>query len=524
MNITSLRSYLGHPEVPDNGNFYALKQMDKHPDKLALKYPILKDNKVEYIELSFGEFRNDSLKWANGLKKSGFDIGDRIILLIPVSVELYELIFACFYIGVTPVFIDISMGTKKLIKSIKDSRAKGIISVDQLLKYKYFVPAMWFKHCFSLDRKRFLIHPMVNLKHSNAIVEPAVKLLNNSPALITFTSGSTGRPKGANRTIEVLLNQKIVSEYMWPHREDEIDMPAFPMIVLQNLGCGVSSVLPALNFSNYLEMNPEIIANQIDTEKVTRFSAQPYFIERLSLYLIESKRELNSVRSLVVGGATVSKRLSKLIIKAFPNAEANIVYGSTEAEPIAAVDMKEFIHSDGRGLLLGKVVETLSVKILNIENKPTPDKSLEPYKIGEICLSGCHVIKEYIDNHPANLELKLRDESDQVWHRTGDLGYFDDKNNLWMVGRIKDRIESDHGLIPCYDLEERLLEFTFIKRAAFINSNKTLFLTVEDNFVQKEVEKFLIENKLSQFKIRVIDSMPVDKRHFSRVDRAELEG
>lgn len=522
MQIEQLRQKLGHLGVPNNGNYYALKVMQDTPDKMAIKYPRIVNGQLQYQELSFGEFKSESLKWASGLKQQGFKQGDRVVLLIPVSMELYQLIFACFYLGLSPVFIDISMGPKKLVQSIKASKARGIISIDKLLKFKYFTPAMWFKKCYSQDRKRFLIRPLSILFSSQILKESEAILENNSSALITFTSGTTGKPKGANRTIEVLLNQKIVSEYMWPHTKDEVDMPAFPMIVLQNLGCGVSSILPSINFQNFLEMNPKIIVEQLINEKVTRFSAQPFFIDQIADYLLGNNVQIKSLRSLVVGGASVSKALCRKVLKAFPGVDANVVYGSTEAEPISHISMQEIVKTKGRGLLLGNIVESLQVKILAVKDHPNIDQDTIKNGVGEIVLAGPHVIKEYIDNHPANLELKLKDRNGQIWHRTGDMGYFDESGRLWLVGRIKDRIHSTNGLVPCYDLEEDLQEILGINKVAFLNNPQALVIEGAKDIDLVKIQQFLKNHKLNHFKIKFLDKIPVDKRHFSRVDRAEL--
>ncbi len=522
MKIEDLRIELGHPGIPNNGNFYALKEINKYPEKLALKYPSIKNNKVVYEELSFAEFKNEALKVSKGLIEEGFKTGDRIIILFPVSVELYLTIFACFYIGVVPVFLDVSMGRKQLLQAIKDSDTKGIISIDKVLKFKLFLLSLWGKKCYSLDRERLFVHSFGKLRKETALAENEVDLAPENSALITFTSGTSGIPKGANRTIEILLNQKIVSEYLWPHQKTEIDMPAFPMIVLQNLGCGVSSILPMIDFQNYLSMDPSLIVHQMIEEKVTRFSAQPYFIERISDYILEKNITIESVKSLVVGGAVVSKKLCQKIILAFPKARCHIVYGSTEAEPISHTDMEEFIKSEGRGLLLGKTIDVLQTKIIKTENNPLVDNVVEKGEVGEIILAGPHVIKEYIDNHPANKTLKLKSKDGVVWHRIGDLAYMDNENNLWLVGRISDQIDSSTGKIPCYDLEEELLTL-FGNKCAFIDKNKTLFIEGEmTKKLENDLVQYLSVKNLHDFKVHFLKKLPVDQRHFSRVDRSFL--
>ncbi len=130
------------------------------------------------------------------------------------------------------------------------------------------------------------------------------------------------------------------------------------------------------------------------------------------------------------------------------------------------------------------------------------------------------MITEYIDRHPANDELKLKDSNGNIWHRTGDIGYFCESGNLWLVGRIKDQITSKSGPIPCYDLEEDLSWKLNIDKSAFVDSLNTLF--IQGHYNEAEVLSFLKDHGIEHFKIHSVDNIPVDKRHFSRVDRSEL--
>ena len=76
---------------------------------------------------------------------------------------------------------------------------------------------------------------------------PSWPQVPDQSALISFTSGSTGRPKGADRTHSILLAQHDALQAHAPGREGEIDMPCFPAVVLHNLSCGISSVVPPID-------------------------------------------------------------------------------------------------------------------------------------------------------------------------------------------------------------------------------------------------------------------------------------
>lgn len=101
-------------------------------------------------------------------------------------------------------------------------------------------------------------------------------------------------------------------------------------------------------------------------------------------------------------------------------------YGLTETSPVVAAenDFKIRIGS------IGKVLPSLKVKIIN------KDKD----GVGEIIVKGPSVMLGYYNNEEANKE-SLKDG----WFYTGDLGYFDKDNFLYISGRCKSVIVLKNG-------------------------------------------------------------------------------
>ena len=92
---------------------------------------------------------------------------------------------------------------------------------------------------------------------------------------------------------------------------------------------------------------------------------------------------------------------------AMPNGRVTVVYGSTEAEPIAPLDWDKVLPADlaamyaGKGLLVGRPVHQIDLRIMrNQWGSPLPamnerafaELALPRERGGEIAVSGAHVL------------------------------------------------------------------------------------------------------------------------------------
>ena len=157
--------------------------------------------------------------------------------------------------------------------------------------------------------------------------------------------------------------------------------------------------------------------------------------------------------------------------------------------------------------------------------------------VGEILVSGRHVLKQYVDNPSANAENKIRrtqsnkNDHHPVWHRTGDTGFLDDTGQLWLTGRVKDSLVLNGGVIQPYPLEQSLDNVAGIVRSALIHFNDALHVFVQNSVessqamtadIRCEIEQILQAAGVHHFNINVIELMPVDGRHNSKIDRLAL--
>lgn len=140
---------------------------------------------------------------------------------------------------------------------------------------------------------------------------------------------------------------------------------------------------------------------------------------------ILAKVSLDTNRICICGGgplpASTFKRFNQLGIDFVQG------YGLTETSPIVALNPTEAYKEDS----VGKMIPGTETRILN------PDESGN----GEIAIRGSMVMKGYFNDEESTRECMTQDG----FLKTGDVGYLDDENYLYLTGRAKSLIVTEGG-------------------------------------------------------------------------------
>ena len=123
--------------------------------------------------------------------------------------------------------------------------------------------------------------------------------------------------------------------------------------------------------------------------------------------------------------------------QAAPQSEILVLYGSTEAEPIAHIEAAEMPEErSNAGVCVGKVCEELDYRLLKIHrgdvhivNDDWSSWAVPNGMPGELIVSGSHVCRNYYNNPEATRKTKIKESNGTVWHRTGDVGFIDEKDS-----------------------------------------------------------------------------------------------
>jgi acyl-CoA synthetase (AMP-forming)/AMP-acid ligase II len=250
-------------------------------------------------------------------------------------------------------------------------------------------------------------------------------------------------------------------------------MPTLPIFVLNNLALGVPSVLPQFDPRRPAEIDPAAIYRQLVAEKVTTSSGSPAFYERLAVWCASQGRRL-PLRALFTGGAPVLPPLA-LLLRDVVEGEAHVVYGSTEAEPIAAIEVGAMLRAMGaeeaEGICVGHPVPGIALRLVRPWAGPI-DLGAEGWQAweadaGEVVVAGAHVLGGYLDNPAADRENKIRD-GERLWHRTGDAARLDGEGRLWLLGRVSTRVERAGSVWWSLPAELRALSVLGVTHAAYL--------------------------------------------------------
>ncbi len=508
---------------------------------------------IPHDEINYQQMAGRISAFANGLKKIGITKGDRIIIFLPMSLDMYVAMFAVQRIGAIAVFLDSWARAGHLGATAECVGPKGMVSFAQAFQLVDQVPE------FKSMPIRIMYGPGEGATHQfeQLMVPgecPMEPVESETTALITFTTGSTGKPKGANRTHRFLSAQHHALSHVIPYAATDIDMPIFPIFSLNNLATGVTTVLPAINLAQPSEHDPAILTNQILNNKINCATMSPSNLVGLSKFCKQHGIMLTQMKRMVTGGAPISRDDVEKYYEVAPQSELWVLYGSTEAEPMAHIEgrdmLKEKRNADAEiveeGVNVGHISEDVDFKFIKLVDGPITlgsggwkEVEMAVGEVGEFICTGDHVCKEYYNNPDAFTATKIKGPEGSVYHRTGDLGYLDQEKNLWLVGRVNNAIVRAGK--PYFPVKSEVIvkRLSFTYRCAFFGlpdaklGQKTCVAielpagtdvaTFKFADAKKEVIRIFAKNKTPLDEVYFVNAVPMDPRHHSKVEYAVLK-
>lgn len=512
-----------------------IERAARHPERAA----IVEYRRGRARRVSFGELATQVQALAAGLRERGLGRGDRVLLFLPMSIDLYTALLASLHLGATVVFMDAWADRRRLDAAVAAAGPRAFLGTPKAHLLRLVSPAIR-RIPLQLAAGRGIWR--LGRYASRASGVPAAELSPHTPALITLTTGSTGRPKAAARSHGFLWAQHEALAAHLGLTESDVDMPTLPVFVLNNLATGTTSVLPDFDARRPAEIDPATIYRQLLAEGVTTSSGSPAFYQRLAGWCAATGRKL-PLRALFTGGAPVLPPMARLLAETVTG-EAHVVYGSTEAEPIAGIEVREMLAameagttrtngSRPEGICVGEPVPQIELRLLHPTDAPInlgpagwSEWQVAPGEVGEVVVTGGHVLSGYLNDPDAERLNKIHDGG-RVWHRTGDAARIDAEGRLWLMGRVRERVQRAGQVWWGGAAEVRALEVEGIVHAAYLGlpdagQGQRAVLCVESSGGSLSAsDRNRLRSALAPLpvdEVRALTRIPRDPRHASKTD------
>ncbi|KAJ8767283.1 hypothetical protein K2173_017327 [Erythroxylum novogranatense] len=415
---------------------------------------------------SYADVELISRKVASGLNKLGIEQGDVIMLLLQNSVEFVFAFLGASFRGAINTTANPFYTPAEIAKQATASKAKLIITQAVYAgKVKQFAKDNDVKLMTIDSPPEGCLH-FSELSNADENESPAVKVNPDDVVALPYSSGTTGLPKGVMLTHKGLVTsvaQQVDGENpnLYFHDKDVIlcILPLFHIYSLNSvLLCGLRVgaailIMPKFEIISLMEL--------IHKYKVTIAPFVPPIVLAIAKSPEVNKYNLSSIRMVISGAAPMGKDLEDTVSAKLPNAKLGQGYGMTEAGPVLSMCLafaKETFEIKSGAC--GTVVRNAEMKIVD----PETGASLPRNQAGEICIRGDQIMKGYLNDQEATERTIDKDR----WLHTGDIGYIDDDDELFIVDRLKELIKYKGFQVAPAELEAMLIAHPNISDAAVV--------------------------------------------------------
>jgi acyl-CoA synthetase len=256
---------------------------------------------------------------------------------------------------------------------------------------------------------------------------------------LAFTSGTTSMPKGLMHSDNTLLANGRAMVKDWHHDANTILLSLSPVshhiatvALEQGLVAGCELVLndppPGMSALDWI----------LDSGATYVMGVPTHAIDIQAAMKQRSLKRLGNVKVFYMAGAPIPEETARTFLD--QGILPQKVYGMTENG-----SHQYTLPSDDRDTIVktcGRSCDVYEVKIFSQENENIEAK---PGEVGEIGGRGAMLMLGYFDNQSATENSFNRDG----YLMSGDLGWLDERGNLYFVGRKKDLIiRGGHNIFP----------------------------------------------------------------------------
>ncbi len=493
--------HIDYPEVP---LFQLLTDTaDRYPQNTAFQ--------CQGLGITYRELDTITSKLALALRALGIKKRERVLVLLPNSLQFIISYYAIMKAGAIIVPTNPLYKASELWQQINDSKAKVIITSKKLHPVvKEIESKTGVRNLLLPDDEKIIDTSWVEkLSVGKPLVPVRVEIKPKQDVVtILYTGGTTGEPRGVMLTHYNLVANAIQNAvwFGWSQRDVVIGLLPF-YHTWGGCTCISSPVYAGARVIIIPRLNIEELLMTIEKEQATVLYGAASLFTMLVNSPIVNKYDLSSLRYVKAGAMPIPFELKERWEKV-TGVKMVLGYGLTEASP-------ETHNSPPFRVKAG----TIGIPVIDAEarivDRETGTVNLPPGEVGELVVKGPQVMKGYWRS-PSETKAILR----RGWLHTGDLATMDEDGYFRIVDRKKETIKYKGYTIMPAELEDTLYMLPAVKECAVVGLPDPLVGEIPKAFIvlkegyrlsDEEIIKFCQE-KLAPYKkireVQFIDEIP----------------
>ena len=412
----------------------------------------------ENQKINYNILNKEAIKIASCLKQNA-SIGQTFGIIGQRKISVYYSILGVIYSGSSFTPLLLNFKKQKLLSIIKQSNIKYVIGeYEDILLFKEMV-ANSVDLKFIITSKKFDRNSNKNfifVRDTNKFIDKPIPTDKNDLVYIMFTSGSTGDPKGVKISNKNILSFLDSMSKLYPIKSKIIASQTFDLSFDPSISdifftWKIGGTLCILNEKEKLLPYQYILRN-----KINFWNSVPTIINFMNKMGILKPNIFPSIQYSMFCGEPLPKELAEAWKIAAPNSTIENLYGPTEATIYITRNKYESRENDSfynSIIPIGKVFPSHKIAIINKQNNKINNG------IGELCFSGEQISEGYLNNQlttEANFIKFKWDKSDNIWYKTGDLGFINDYGEIECIGRSDLQIKIGGKRIELSEVEHIL--------------------------------------------------------------------
>jgi acetyl-CoA synthetase len=428
---------------------------------------IVNDDASE-LKLSFAEMSRRSNQVANFLRRQGVKRGDRMIVMLPNVVAIWEVMLAALKLGAIVVPAATLLTRADLSDRLERGKARHVIVTSASVERFSTLPGEYTRIVVGEPTPDWISYE--EAYNESPQYSPDAVTQATDPFLLYFTSGTTALPKLVLHTHQSYPVGHLATMYWIGIRPDDVHLNiSSPGWAKHAWSCFFApwNAGATIFVHNYARFDAKKTLHEVARCGVTTLCAPPtvwrlFVLEDLKAFPVK-------IRDLASAGEPLNPEIIEKVRAAW-NITIRDGFGQTENVCL----LGNFPGQKVKPGAVGKPSPGHEIALLDGEGNLSDDGEisvkLEPWPIS--------LFTGYVDD-PERTEHAMQGG----YYRTGDVAHRDEGGYFTYVGRADDVFKSSDYRLSPFELESALLEHVAVAEAAVVPSPDEIRWNVPKAFI-----------------------------------------